>query len=254
MAETYPLLLGGEKKESQETIPVRFPYTGELHCTVSQATNNDLKAAVTKALSGFEKTRRLPVHARAEILHNLADAIHKRSAELIDVMVMEGGKTRKFATTEVVRAEVTVRTSAEEAKRVYGEVIPLDLSKDTEGRTGFLRRFPLGPVAGIVPFNFPLNLACHKLAPAIAAGNSVILKPHRQLPCRACSSGRWRLKQVSQKRRSALSRAPEQGPKPLPATPVSHSFRSPAPVLSGGTCGRSRGGKRSGWRWEAMLP
>ena len=182
MAETYPFLLGGEKKETKETIPVRFPYTGELYCTVSQATNNDLKAAVTKAVSGFEKTRRLPSHARAGILENLADTIHRRAAELIDVMVMEGGKTRKFATTEVARAEVTVRTSAEEAKRVYGEIIPLDLSRDTEGRTGILRRFPLGPVAGIVPFNFPLNLACHKLAPALAAGNSVILKPASATP------------------------------------------------------------------------
>jgi len=182
MAETYPLLIGGEKKESKETIPVRFPFTGELYCTVSQATNADLKAAVTKAAAGFGKTRRLPTHARAEILENLADAIHRRAGELIDVMVMEGGKTRKFATAEVGRAEVTARTSAEEAKRVYGEIIPLDLSRDTEGRTGFLRRFPLGPVAGIVPFNFPLNLACHKLAPAIAAGNSVILKPASATP------------------------------------------------------------------------
>ncbi|MDD1687474.1 aldehyde dehydrogenase family protein [Methanoregula sp.] len=180
--ESYPLLLGGEKKETKETIPVRFPYTGELYCNVSQATNSDLKAAVTHAVAGFEKTKRLPTHARAEILQNLADEIHRRSAELIDVMIMEGGKTLKFATTEVARAEVTVRASAEEAKRIYGEIIPLDLSADTVGRTGFLRRFPLGPVVGIVPFNFPLNLACHKLAPAIAAGNSVVLKPASATP------------------------------------------------------------------------
>ena len=95
---------------------------------------------------------------------------------------MEGGKTRKFAASEVARAEMTVRLSAEEAKRIYGEIIPLDLSGDTEGRTGFVQRFPLGPVVGIVPFNFPLNLACHKLAPAIAAGNSVILKPASTTP------------------------------------------------------------------------
>jgi len=182
MMDTYPILLGGEKKTTTETIPVRFPYTGELYCTVCQATSNDLKAAVTCAVAGFEKTKRLPAHARAEILHNLADGIHRRSAELIDVLIMEGGKTRKFATSEVARAETTVRTSAEEAVRIYGEIIPLDLSRDTEGRTGFLRRFPLGPVAGIVPFNFPLNLACHKLAPAIAAGNSVILKPASATP------------------------------------------------------------------------
>ena len=180
--EPYPILLGGEKKKTQETISVRFPYTGELYCQVCQATNNDLKAAVTSAVAGFEKTKKLPAHARAEILENLADEIHRRSAELVDVMIMEGGKTRKFATAEVARAGITVRTSAEEAKRIYGEIIPLDLSGDTEGRTGFLRRFPLGPVVGIVPFNFPLNLACHKLAPAIAAGNSVILKPASTTP------------------------------------------------------------------------
>jgi acyl-CoA reductase-like NAD-dependent aldehyde dehydrogenase len=112
----------------------------------------------------------------------LADEILGRKDELADVMVMEGGKTRKFAASEVARAELTVRTSAEEAKRIYGEIIPLDWSDDTEGRTGFLRRFPLGPVVGIVPFNFPLNLACHKLAPAIAAGNSIILKPASSTP------------------------------------------------------------------------
>lgn len=182
MMEPYPILLGGEKKTTSETIQVRFPYTGELYCTVCQATPGDLKAAVTCAVAGFGKTKRLPTHARVEILANLADEIHRRSPELIDVMIMEGGKTKKFATAEVARAEVTVRTSAEETKRIYGEIMPLDLSGDTVGRTGFLRRFPLGPVVGIVPFNFPLNLACHKLAPAIAAGNSVILKPASATP------------------------------------------------------------------------
>ena len=180
--EPYPILLGGEKKQTMEHIQVRFPYTGELYAQVCQASGNDLKAAVTSAVAGFGKTKRLPTHVRAEILHNLADEIHRRSPELIDVMIMEGGKTRKFATTEVARAEVTVRTSAEETKRIYGEIIPLDLSEDTTGRTGFLQRFPLGPVVGIVPFNFPLNLACHKLAPAIAAGNSVVLKPASATP------------------------------------------------------------------------
>jgi len=180
--ESYPILLGGEKKQTAETIQVRFPYTGERYCQVCQAGTSDLKAAVTSAVAGFGKTKRLSSHARAEILCNLADEIHRRSADFIDVMIMEGGKTRKFATTEVARAEVTVRTSAEEAKRIYGEIIPLDLSEDMQGRTGFLQRFPLGPVVGIVPFNFPLNLACHKLAPAIAAGNSVVLKPASVTP------------------------------------------------------------------------
>jgi acyl-CoA reductase-like NAD-dependent aldehyde dehydrogenase len=180
--ETYPLLVGGVKTHTTDVLKVRFPYTGEVYAGVCQAGNAELKEAVAAACRGFEQTKALPSHARARILCTIADEIHRRADELAEVLVMEGGKTRKFAQSEVARSEITVRTSAEEAKRLYGEIIPLDLSEDTQGRTGFLQRFPLGPVAGIVPFNFPLNLACHKLAPAIAAGNSVILKPASLTP------------------------------------------------------------------------
>ncbi len=178
----YPILLGGVQKQTAEIVHVGFPYTGEVYADVCLASTHDLKAAVTAACRGFEQTRALSSHERAGILFRLADAIEKRSEELADTLVMEGGKTRKFATNEVTRAAITVRTSAEEAKRIYGEIIPLDVTGDTKGITGYLRRFPIGPVVGIVPFNFPLNLACHKLAPAIAAGNSVILKPSSATP------------------------------------------------------------------------
>ena len=178
----YPILVGGLWKETPGIAKVRFPYTGEVYAEVCQAGDAELNAAVEAACQGFRETQRLSSHARARILERLAGEIHSRAAELIDTMVMEGGKTKKFAAGEVARAEMTVRTSAEEAKRCYGEIIPLDWSEDTEGRTGYLKRFPIGPVLGIVPFNFPLNLACHKLAPAIAAGNSVILKPASATP------------------------------------------------------------------------
>jgi acyl-CoA reductase-like NAD-dependent aldehyde dehydrogenase len=180
--ETYPIILGGVKKKTAEIVNVCFPYTGELYAKVCLASESDLKEAVAAAVRGYEKTRRLSSGTRSRILSRLADEIHKRSDELVDVMVMEGGKTKKFAVNEISRAEVTVRTSAEEAKRIYGEIIPLDWTDETEGKVGFLQRFPLGPVLGIVPFNFPLNLACHKLAPAIAAGNSIILKPATATP------------------------------------------------------------------------
>jgi acyl-CoA reductase-like NAD-dependent aldehyde dehydrogenase len=182
MMEPYPVILGGVKKQTAEIMNVRFPYTGELYAKVCLASRNDLNEAVSAAVRGFEITRRLSSGARSRILSRLADEIRTRSDELVDVMVMEGGKTKKFAAHEVNRAEVTVRTAADEAKRIYGEIIPLDWTDDTEGRVGFLQRFPLGPVVGIVPFNFPLNLACHKLAPAIAAGNSIILKPASATP------------------------------------------------------------------------
>jgi len=180
--ETYPLIIGGEKKETGEIVKVRFPFTEEVYAQVCSAGSAELNKAVAAACDGFAETRHLSSGKRADILFRLADRIHTRADELADVLVMEGGKTRKFAATEVIRAETTVRTTAEEAKRIYGEVIPLDWTDDTEGRTGFLQYFPLGPVVGIVPFNFPLNLACHKLAPAIAAGNSIILKPSTATP------------------------------------------------------------------------
>jgi acyl-CoA reductase-like NAD-dependent aldehyde dehydrogenase len=182
MMETYPILVGGVKKQTGEIVDVRFPYTGEVYARVCLAGRNDISEAIAAAVRGFEETRRLSSGARSRILSLLADEIAARSWELADVLVMEGGKTRKFATAEVARAADTVRISAEEARRINGEILPLDWTDETAGRIGLLRRFPLGPVAGIVPFNFPLNLACHKLAPAIAAGNSIILKPASATP------------------------------------------------------------------------
>ena len=191
--DAYPIILGGVKKHTDEIVNVRFPYTGEIYARVCQAGQSDLEEAVASAVRGFEKTRTLSSGSRSNILIRLADEIHRRSDELVDVMVMEGGKTKKFAINEVSRAEITVRTSAEEAKRIYGEILPLDWTGESEGRIGFLQRFPLGPVVGIVPFNFPLNLACHKLAPAIAAGNPVILNPHLRRPCAVSSLVKWHL-------------------------------------------------------------
>jgi acyl-CoA reductase-like NAD-dependent aldehyde dehydrogenase len=180
--ETFPVIIGGKKRETEETADVRFPYTGEVYARVHQAGVNDIEDAIAAAVTGFETMKRLASSERSKILDRLADEIRHRSDELVQTMVMEGGKTKKFATAEVARAEMTVRISSEEARRLYGEILPLDWSDDTKHRTGYLMRFPIGPVLGIVPFNFPLNLACHKLAPAIAAGNSIILKPSSSTP------------------------------------------------------------------------
>jgi len=180
--DTYPVLIGGKTRETDETVDVLFPYTGEVYARVCQAGAPDLDDALAAAVTGFEKMKRLSSCERSKILDRLADEISRRADDLVHTMVMEGGKTKKFATAEVARAEMTVRTSAEEARRIYGEILPLDWSDDTKHRTGYLMRFPVGPVLGIVPFNFPLNLACHKLAPAIASGNSIILKPASATP------------------------------------------------------------------------
>ncbi|MFA7304713.1 MAG: aldehyde dehydrogenase family protein, partial [Methanoregula sp.] len=138
--KTYPVLVGGIARETGEVAEVRFPYTGEVYARACMAGDAELEEAVAASCRGFRETRRLPAHARSRILAKVADEIHRRAAELVDVLVMEGGKTKKFATAEVARAETTVRTAAEEAKRIYGEILPLDMSEDTEGRTGHLQR------------------------------------------------------------------------------------------------------------------
>lgn len=188
-SDPYPLLVGGVTRETSDVREVRFPFTGEVYARVCTAGPEDLDDAAAAAVAGFSRMRRLAAYERYQILANLADRIRERASDLAEVLVMEGGKTRKFAASEVARAETTVRTSAEEAKRIYGEIVPLDWNSDTAGRTGYIRRVPVGPVLGIVPFNFPLNLACHKLAPALAAGNSVILKPASATPVSALLLG-----------------------------------------------------------------
>jgi acyl-CoA reductase-like NAD-dependent aldehyde dehydrogenase len=209
MMEPYPILVGGVKKQTGEILDVRFPYTGDVYARVCQADRNDISEAVAASVRGFEETRRLSSGARSRILSRLSDEIAARSLELAEVLVMEGGKTQKFATTEVARAVETVRISAEEARRINGEILPLDWTDETAGRIGLLRRFPLGPVAGIIPFNFPLNLACHKLAPAIAAGNSIIIKPASATPVSSLILGEMAL--VAGMPREAVSVLPCPG-------------------------------------------
>lgn len=180
--ERYPFIVGGKRRQSGEVLPVRFPYTDEVVAEVCQATDADLNEAVECAVRGFQITRRLPAHVRAGILFRLVEQMDKRAGELAQALVMEGGKTQNVARGEVARAQETVRVAAEEAKRIGGEIVPIDWTEAGEGRMGIARRMPLGPVLGIAPFNYPLNLACHKLAPAIAAGNSLILKPASATP------------------------------------------------------------------------
>jgi acyl-CoA reductase-like NAD-dependent aldehyde dehydrogenase len=182
MVKQYEFIVGGQKRKSDELGEVRFPYDDELVAEVYQASDDDLEDAVVSAVEGYEITRKLPSHARSRILYNLLDQMEKRTEELVESLVIEGGKTQNVARGEVGRAKETIRVAAEEAKRIDGEIIPIDWTEAGEGRMGFVRRLPLGPVLGIAPFNYPLNLACHKLAPAIAAGNSFILKPASATP------------------------------------------------------------------------
>jgi acyl-CoA reductase-like NAD-dependent aldehyde dehydrogenase len=178
----YQFLIGGQWRTGAAPLEVRFPYTGERVALVHQAGEQDLSDAAECAGKAFRTTRELSSAERSRILSDLAEMVKKQSAEFVEILVLEGGKTRSFAEQEVARAYTTLRTSAEEARRINGELLPLDWSADMAGRFGITRRVPLGPVLAITPFNFPLNLACHKIGPAIASGNPVILKPASATP------------------------------------------------------------------------
>ena len=133
-------------------------------------------------LRGFEITRALPSHRRSEILENMVRLLRERFDEVVDAMIMEGGKNRKTALGETTRALETLKISGEEARRIGGEVFSIDWTAAGENRQGFTRRRPIGTVLGITPFNYPVNLACHKIGPAIAAGNPIIIKPAEKTP------------------------------------------------------------------------
>ncbi len=179
----HPIFLAGRWADSPELLPVENPARpGDLAGATYQATPEQVEEAVTAAVAAFEETRRLPAYERGRILREISAGIKERREELGRLIALEAGKPIRDALTEVDRAVLTFRLGAEEAERMYGEVIPLDLMASSKGRVGISRRFPVGPVLGISPFNFPLNLAAHKLAPAIAAGCSIVLKPPSKDP------------------------------------------------------------------------
>ncbi len=182
MKNPRAFLIGGEWRESGQVAQIRSPYSGEIVAEVYQASEKDLEDAVTAAARGFRVIRELPAYRRTEILTRLLALMEMRAEELIETMVLEGGKARKVAQGEFARAKETIRISSEEARRIGGEIVPIDWSPAGESRQALVRRFPVGIVLGISPFNYPLNLSCHKLGPAVAAGNSFILKPASATP------------------------------------------------------------------------
>jgi acyl-CoA reductase-like NAD-dependent aldehyde dehydrogenase len=175
-----PFLLAGEWRQGAKALPVTDPFTGDTVDEVALATWDDLDASLAAAVTAFERTRKQNAGERARILLGAAAGIKARREELIRTIVLEGGKPWKYAASEVDRAVGTMTFAGEEAKRFTGELIRLDTSES--GRLGVARRFPLGPVLGITPFNFPLNLVCHKVAPALGAGNPIIVKPAPATP------------------------------------------------------------------------
>lgn len=188
--EAKPFLLGGEDIVRPETFAIRNPYNGEMVGEVCYAEPADAEKACALAEEAFLETRRLSSWKRAAILNRIADQLVKQTPEVAELIVLEAGKPITDAKNEVSRAVQTFRLAAEEAKRVGGEITPADWTPGTEGRFALSRRFAIGPILGITPFNFPVNLVAHKLAPAIASGNPIIIKPAPQTPLTSLWLGR----------------------------------------------------------------
>jgi acyl-CoA reductase-like NAD-dependent aldehyde dehydrogenase len=175
-------LLDGKWRDDRERIEILSPGTHQRVGVTYRATSADAEAAIRAAVRSFEITRRLGGFERQRILRAIAAGIEKHTEEFARLVALEAGKPIKTARLEVDRAIFTFNVAAEEAVRIGGEYLPLDWQSSSAGRWGIVRRFPLGPIAAITPFNFPLNLVAHKLAPAIAAGCAIVLKPAPQTP------------------------------------------------------------------------
>jgi acyl-CoA reductase-like NAD-dependent aldehyde dehydrogenase len=178
-------LLDGKWMEEGDPLEIRAPYDGSIVGRVFQGRREHAEAAIAAAVKAFGTTRRLPAFERQRVLRRVAENITQRKEEFAHTLAMEAGKPIKAARTEVERSIFTFNVAAEESTRIYGEYLPLDWQEFTAGRFGIVRRFPLGAVAGITPFNFPLNLVAHKVAPAIACGCTMVLKPAPQTPMTA---------------------------------------------------------------------
>ncbi|HEV7604889.1 MAG TPA: aldehyde dehydrogenase family protein [Candidatus Limnocylindrales bacterium] len=179
----HPIFLAGRWVESPDILTVENPADPSTPAGATyNATEAQYEEAVEAAVAAFEVTRVLPAYERGRILREISAGVRARREELGRLIALESGKPIRDALIEVDRAVLTFRLGAEEAERMTGEVIPLDLMPASRGRVGITRRFPIGPIAAISPFNFPLNLAAHKVAPAIATGNPIVLKPPSKDP------------------------------------------------------------------------
>ncbi|HEY7528168.1 MAG TPA: aldehyde dehydrogenase family protein, partial [Candidatus Deferrimicrobiaceae bacterium] len=187
--KNHRLLVGGAWMEDKELLPVIDKYTGEVIANVFVASRGTVERAIAAAHAAFPEWSRTPAHKRFRILEKASRLLAQHQEEIAAIICREAGKAWKYSMGEVARAVETFQFSAEEAKRIHGETVPMDASTAGEGRVGFYLRSPVGVVAAITPFNFPLNLVAHKVGPALAAGNTLVLKPASTTPLTAVRLG-----------------------------------------------------------------
>jgi acyl-CoA reductase-like NAD-dependent aldehyde dehydrogenase len=177
-----PMLIDGEWRRATETYDVIDPYRKTVTSIGARSSVKDLDDALNAATKAKTVIAKMPAYERAAILRRAGKLLVERADVIAEIMARETGKAVKDAKAEIVRSQDTLSLSAEEAVRIEGEHIPLDASAMGAGKICFMLRFPVGVVAGITPFNAPVNLACHKIAPSIAAGNALVLKAPPQCP------------------------------------------------------------------------
>ncbi|HEU5360650.1 MAG TPA: aldehyde dehydrogenase family protein, partial [Candidatus Deferrimicrobiaceae bacterium] len=188
-ARTHQLFVGGKWVKEKETMPVIDKYSGETIGKVPVASRKTVEKAIAAAHEAFPSYSRMPAHKRFRILEKTSQLLAKHQDEIAAIICREAGKAWKYSVGEVQRAVETFQFSAEEAKRIHGETVPMDASPAGEGRMGFYLRSPVGVVSAITPFNFPLNLVAHKVGPALAAGCTLVLKPASTTPLTALRLG-----------------------------------------------------------------
>jgi acyl-CoA reductase-like NAD-dependent aldehyde dehydrogenase len=177
-----PFLVNGDWRTGAGTFEVTSPYDGSVIAEVGVPTDADVEKAVSAAAETFEESRHLPVHARADALDHVSRRVAERVDEFAESIASEGGKPLKWAKAEATRAISTFRWASEQIRHGDDEFMRLDTEASLGSRAGLIRRFAVGPVLGITPFNFPVNLVAHKVAPAIGVGAPIVVKPARATP------------------------------------------------------------------------
>lgn len=190
LMKTYELLIGNKLVATNEKLEVKSPFDGSLVSTTYLAGADELEQAILVAQSAQKKLWKVPTYVRSNALLQISNEIQKRSHELSKLLAAECGKPLKYAQGEIARSVQTFKIASEEAKRLPAEVMQLDTTPAAQNREGIVKYFPVGLVAGISPFNFPMNLVAHKIAPAIAAGCPIILKPASSTPLSALELAR----------------------------------------------------------------
>ena len=181
-------IINGEERidGSGETMEVRNPYSGDLVAEMNLAGEKLMEEAIENSRQAFQRTmKNMPAHERSDILRRASDLLEEKQEEFAEIVAREAGKPLKHSRAEIKRSIQVIRFSSELCKHISGEVLPMDAALRGDNRMGMVKRVPMGVIGAITPFNFPLNLSLHKIAPAIAAGNTVIFKPAEKTPVSA---------------------------------------------------------------------